>query len=490
MKTVKKRINNFCRSASHIMLIILPAVLFLSNFPLIKIGETDSMHLEVSLPEIWLVLFFLLTIGKIPRRISELGLKWTLVVSLIPAYMTMSILWSPNPLRALLTSGIAWLTVWAIINIVHIIQHTPNSFMRLILKSFLISSAVVCLFCWLQCFLDVFGLSREYSLLCAGCTFASFGFPHPNGFAIEPQFMGNLLIAPALYAIYRSFLKSSPNRKTFIGLSLLLTSTLFLTFSRGAIYAFIIGAILLALLSRHRKHNSLLIIPIIIVSFIISLCAQGILATLSPTSDNFISGTTKVIHQLTLGHIDFRPTNPTTQQAPEATQNSETPQEQGETEQKSTKPEQTEQSSFSGYVSESTETRVSLTNYALDIWNDNLSHIIFGTGLGSAGTVLYQKYPELGSSREIVQNEYASLLLELGIIIFILIGITFFFLFRSAPPDFFTISLISAYAVSLFFFSGLPNALHIYLFTPLLYIIIHKNQLKDAPVEPNPQTAP
>ena len=91
---------------------------------------------------------------------------------------------------------------------------------------------------------------------------------------------------------------------------------------------------------------------------------------------------------------------------------------------------------------------------------------------------------DVASPKEIVQNEVFSLLLELGIIGVILLGIALFVLFspRSgfwhSPILPLLVSLLAAYFITLQFFSGLPNALHIYLLPPLFYLWAHLNSEK------------
>ena len=132
-----------------------------------------------------------------------------------------------------------------------------------------------------------------------------------------------------------------------------------------------------------------------------------------------------------------------------------------------------------------------------------LSHprqFLFGSGLGSSGIALYRAFPELGSTKEITQNEYVAILVEagfIGILIIFCSGTCVFYLCYSrqksvkpsssqsskqsmkksnftnlissiTPAKLYFASLILAYAASVCFFSGLPNALHIYL-VPILY---------------------
>ena len=474
-----KNVVKFTTKMQKFLIFLLPASLFLASYPQITIGSTDSMNLEVSIPEIWLVLFSVVSLSKLPtiwRKYRRLFLQ----TAIFPLYALVSVLWSTNPLRGLLTAGLLallWYSVWNIVLVLLESEHIYREKLKTVLLSTTVIFAVVC---WLQCLLDVFGANRETSLLCLGCTSESFGFPHPNGLTLEPQFMGNLLLAPTFYA-FNLYLKN--HQKRYLVLFAFFSATLFLTFSRGAIYAFgvaFIARLVVEYIQTRRKQQptgnrtdqkskfgySLLTIPAIILSFVFTLAMQGVFAELAPTSATFVSATTSSIHQLSLGKIDLRPEelkNP----ASETTEEPKAPQEPQDSQESQTEPtisaSDSTQPIFSGYVAESTDVRVDLTNKALDVWNDSPQNAVFGTGFGAAGTALYQKFPEeMGTSKEIVQNEYASLLLELGIF-------GYLYLFISLFPFLKKISVIElAYLVTLFFFSGLPNAFHVYLFPPLI----------------------
>jgi len=418
----------------------LPVCVFFSAWPSLTFGSSNSMNFELSLIEIWLVTFFIFSfpiLKKIPR-------KHFFAISVFPFFATISLIWTSNPIRGVLTVGVLWLVSVDSLIIFRLIRKISHVQRLKILKNYLCITSVICLFCIAQCLFDALGLDRQFTLLCQGCTYQSFGFSHPNGFTLEPQFMGNLLIFPALTSLYLLFSPKRPfSRRFLFSVTSLLIFTLFLTFSRGAIYAFLLSSVFLVALSVRKNRLSLLTFPIIIVLFVFSLCFQGFLAQISPTSDNFITGAAKSLHHLSLGHIDLRPT-------PEETTDSETPK-------------------FTGYVSESTSIRTSLTGLALSVWK---SAPVIGTGIGSAGTVLFQNYPELGTSKEIVQNQYVSILLELGIIgaICLIISVIAQLKNRKLTPVFVAYSV--ATAATLFFFSGLPNALHVYLLPPLFLPIL------------------
>lgn len=618
----------------------LPAVLFFSYYPVISLGANNSMNFELSLPLIWLVIFDLAAfIAMFKAHGSTLSDRRFFLLALFPLYLTLSIFWSANPLRGLLVAGVMWLIFFAVFALLYILPltGTPPRLRQNVLRSLLISSVLVCAFCFVQSILDILGLSRETTLMCAGCTYRSFGFPHPSGFAIEPQFMGNLLLAPTLTAIYllafRPQFASKLRRIGFILAAFFLSTTLFFTFSRGAIYAYAVALLVLliftiVLKTRQKSTKASLsknqsteqprwgfILAIPIASFVFSLVLQGTFAALGPTSETFTSGIAKSIHQLSLGIIDFRPSdsvsfstsapvspvensthlvenseetvekdytnvenNPTSVEKPtQNVDNSSTSSGKpvqnpttscAELVQNSANSVQNSQNSannsvqnpvdnsassaappddnpvFDGYVAESTNIRLSLNHTAIQTWLSapyrnqitvgadcsqpyselcttfTPSSILFGVGLGGAGTAMHARYPDVVTSpKEIVQHQGFSFLLETGLIgILLLIFellICFYprlfsanFLdgraarelqsqsaahsvtnplqisFWSHPALPLLLALIIAYLATLNFFSGLPNALQIYLMPPLLYLIFQPQPTKTSVKSP------
>ncbi len=98
--------------------------------------------------------------------------------------------------------------------------------------------------------------------------------------------------------------------------------------------------------------------------------------------------------------------------------------------------------------------------------------MMFGVGIGGAGEAMF-KAGEIGSPKEIVQNEYVSLLLEVGLVGVLLCALTVFYILRTVwrnEKSEMVFALIFAYAISLLFFSGLPNALQIYLLPVVFYL--------------------
>ncbi len=448
------------------LLLCSPLVFFLSFFPSLNLGENSSMHFKLSLPLLWLALFSILNIRSVLKYIKK-NLKTPLIA--FPIIAVISFFDTTNPVRGLFTlATLACLFV----SIVGINEHIKKaSLSKNFKKIIIIETVAVCIFCLAQSFFDAIGVSRGLTLLCQNCASDVFGFPHPNGFAIEPQFMGSLLIAPIFLAL--NSLLENKNKKSQISLTIglvIIMVTLFLTLSRGAIYAVLIALIIL-ILSLRKLKNALKIALITIGSFIISLCIQGSLAVLGPTNTSFKDAISTVISQLTIGKINLKTTETNGEFSEPAiettTQN--TPQTVSKT------------PTFTSFVAESSNRRLELATFATKIALDNPTNTLFGTGLGSAGTEMYVHFPEKqGHEKEIVQNEYLEALLEIGIIgiIFLALSIVTFIKLEKFKFEPYTFATVVAFAISICFFSGFPNTLHVYLLPVLWYNLMYdKNRI-------------
>ncbi len=446
-------------------ILLLPGVLFFSYYPLILLGTNSDMNFELSLPLVWLFLFSLLSLPTVLKFLRDTFKKnkGKIIISLLfPLYSTITILWSLNPIRAVLTTGIMWCIWLSIISIIDYCRELKNkeSEKQKLIKIFFISTAIICVFCWVQCVLDVINISREGTLLCPGCTNYSFGFPHPNGFAIEPQFMGNLLLVPIFLSLYL-LLKTKDKRKkiSLILISFFFSSTLFLTMSRGAIYAFIIGIIVLLILEVKKRKNlhPFAIIPVLIISFCSTLCLQGLFAEVSPTNDTFGSGVSKVVNQMSLGTIDIPYELKTTEEKDNLNDVS--------------------NSQFGGYAEVSTTTRLGFSKLALKTWISTPATFIFGAGTGAAGKAMHNYSPDDSAEKEIVQNEILEIALEQGLVGVIVLVVCLFELIAftlKLDHKNIIIPIIVAFFISYQFFSGLPNALHIFLLPALIIAHMQK----------------
>ena len=493
---------------------ILPIILFFSYYPVIPLFSTESSNYEFSLPLVWLLLMGFLSLPVLLIDLCNLITKKTpltkvpvqipLILSSIPLYFSLTLLWSSNKFRGLMTAGIIWCLYLSLLTFYKniILKKTPLS----LEKPFLLGAALASGFCWLQAILNTLNIPGDQILLCLGCTNLSFGFPHPNGFAIEPQFMGNLLLAPAIFLVFRVIHpKIHQTRKSkilYLALAGFIISTLFLIFSRGATYSFFLAITVIFFYELFHAKNKLLIatklIPLVLFPLIFVTIAQGLMSEFGPTSDTFLGGVSRSLSQMTLGRIKIPlpeaknpsvTSNELSSLAPNdnVSTNSSTNSSANST---STTP------LFDGYIAESTDIRVKLSKMGLRLALSHPRQFFFGSGLGSSGVALYQMFPELGSTKEITQNQYVAILVEtgfIGILIIFCSSTCVIYLCYSCqkakkwssrsntknlditnsirsitPAKLYFASLILAYVASVCFFSGLPNALHIYL-VPILY---------------------
>lgn len=417
--------------------LVAPLFIWFSFQPLIRIGQNETMYFELSIALIYVVALALVGIPDVwrNRRVLLKSRVAIIAVSLV-AFMALSLLWTPNITRGILTLGVAGLLLLVFLASLA----TRDRLLRLIpalTTLFLISAVAVSVIALIQVFAGIW-LERDIALLCAGCVAEQFGFVRPNVFTIEPQFLGNMLLAPALIGVWL-LLKGKLNRWATSGVLLIIVA-LFLTMSRGAIFALAIGLIVVFVAHHKSIGRVARAAGLIVVGFIVSLLVQGSAAALHPTIDETFAGAvSKSINQLSLGAIDI----PVEEQSKPA---SEAP-------------------NYDGYVEESTNVRLNLSGMALDIWNNTPLQIVFGVGLGGSGIALNAAFPDEIGSREIVQNEFISLLLEVGLVglasFAALLAVLLYKLGRIGA--WWGVAITLAYIAQWNFFSGYPNALHIYL---------------------------
>ena len=535
-KTNSKSLGSVTSSLSkiqQIMLLCLPFCLFFSYHPVIPIFSTSTTNFELSIPLLWLLIFAILSlpenfrlyinslrvvikakshVNKAPRHSSnhktdKLYPHFLRLFSLIyPFFVTINSIGSPNFLRAILTSGVIWCICLSLLTILQNIPQYKTQIGKSFNKNLLIASTLASAFCWLQSILDIAGVPREATFLCKGCTSTVFGFPHPNGFAIEPQFMANLLLAPIFLSLFyllerpknhSSKLNSDPYLASRLGhflrlgLPLFLVATLYLTLSRGAIFSFWVSVFVLFIyqIVKLIKQKScrreilfrqpLIFSAVVFLPLFFTLSAQGLFTELGPTSHTFFDGVSTSVSQLSLGRIDlakvFYETNENNKTHESHESNklhlSDLNTDAAASVQKTPQ--------FTSYIEESTNIRLNLNRLALSSWRTSPRRMLAGVGLGAAGLTLYQEFPELGSPKEIIQNEYLAILYEQGIcgvIMIICVAVLFVLTYKLHNKNHEKTSIYGrvlalSFALTLCFFSGLPNALHIYLLTPLLFLL-------------------
>ena len=538
-KTNSKSLDSVTSSLSkiqQIMLLCLPFCLFFSYHPVIPIFSTSTTNFELSIPLLWLLIFAILSLPenfrlyiyslRIVIKTKSLVNKTSgpssrhktdklyphflrLFILAYPFFVTVNSIGSPNFLRAILTSGVIWCICLSLLTILQNISQYKTQIGKSFNKNLLIAGILASVFCWLQSILDIAGIPREATLLCKGCISTVFGFPHPNGFAIESQFMANLLLAPIFLSLFYllkgpknhlSKLNSDPYPASKLGhflrfgLPLFLIATLYLTLSRGAIFSFWVSVFVLfiyqivKLIKQKSCRREILFRQPLIFSVVVflplffTLSAQGLFTELGPTSHTFFDGVSTSVSQLSLGCVDltkvFHKTNENNKshESHESHEFNKLHLSDLNTDAVASVQKAPQ---FTSYIEESTNIRLNLNRLALSSWRTSLRRMLAGVGLGAAGLTLYQEFPELGSPKEIIQNEYLAILYEQGIcgvIMIICTAILFVLTYKLHNKNHEKTSIYGhvlalSFALTLCFFSGLPNALHIYLLTPLLFLL-------------------
>lgn len=200
--------------------------------------------------------------------------------------------------------------------------------------------------------------------------------------------------------------------------------------------------------------------PIIVLAFLFTLNMQGIFAQVSKTNDTYLTGVSKVINHLSLGRIEFNKSENEKEEVKE-----------GEV------IEEKEEAAFDGYVESSTTGRIEITNAMINTWKKNPMNIIFGVGFGGAGVAMYEA-GEMGYAGEVGQNFYASTLLETGLIGVVLFVFLFIMVIKNLinKQQYAVLLLMFAYAMTMMFFAGYINAVHIFIL-PAMLSILDTNQL-------------
>ena len=429
-----------------------PIMIWFSYLPRISLAEDGTMNYELSLTLIYVVILAIVGLPRVWHHRSELRqsrLVWP--ASAFVGWSGLCVIWSDNCTRGLLTFA-----VYVVLYLVFLALVAERRLLCRLLPK-LVRVAIwatisACLLAITQMVLGTFVITNRHSLgLCAGCVAGQFGFIRPNLLAIEPQFLGSLLLAPLLYITYLILQGKHSYAKQPLLLVLMLT-TLWLTLSRGAIYAYLASLAVMILLVRKRRRQ-LVVVGLIALSLVVCLVCQGALASANPRIDSsFTQAVSTSLNHLSMGiiRLPYQRKSPTSPPL--------IPREHDK------------QPAYRGYVAESTNVRLSLTKTALAAWRSNrLGQQLFGTGLGSTGIVLAR---QTGSryQKEIVQNEFVEVLLERGLIGLVLLGglVALYGRLCSQRQDYLALVILVAYLAQWCFFSGLPNALHIYLVLALL----------------------
>ena len=437
------------------LLLLAPLVVWFSYQPNIYLGHSSAMNIELSLVLIYVAVLAVFALPLIYSNYKKL-LQCNLVriVGLFILWSFMSIIWSSNLSRAILTAGVgaALFTVLLGVLSTDVKKLTP------ILKNTYIASAA---FMSVLAIVQVaYGAWFDWGL-CRGCLAAGFGFVRPSVFAIEPQFFGSLLLAPILI-LAAKFLRKTVTKTDVILLCIMITA-MYLTLSRGAIFSLVIAIACLMFLYRNSliKKSRLVFLPLVVLAgFSAGMVWHGIFTEINPrVSDGFYDSVSKSVNQLTLGKVNLPKLTASgdSQAASPPTASVETSHPKAQ---------------FSGYVETSTSERTSMLNLALQTWRKDWITMLVGTGIGSSGRAIQQHTHKLATEAEITQNQYVEVLLENGLIGAVLCLIAVVVYLYDTRRDKLAWAMLIAFVLQWNFFSGLPNALHIYLVLAVIFAAI------------------
>lgn len=436
------------------LLYFLPIAVWFSYFPQFHFGRGEGMNFEISISLIMAVIFAVVGFFENHKKIFENFKKYrALQLTFIwILWNFLSVIWAQNPVRAILTSGV-WMVLWLDFAVIFSFKNLNKTLFSL-KKIFIYSALIMSLLAILQI---IYGAFTDWGL-CRGCLAEGFGFVRPSVFAIEPQFFGSLLLAPILL-VWSDFLRKGFSKKHALYLIVMLAA-MWLTLSRGAIFS-LIPAMFMVIFwiegdSKFRKFLQMILF--VAGGFFLGLNLHAVMAEANPRlNETYYGAISKSVNQMTLGKISL-PKIP-----PEKIHNSVEKSVENPVENLGKKPH------FDGYVEKSTDERTGLSELALKTWLRNPQTMIFGVGSGSGGRAIFETTRQTGWAFEIVQNEFLNILLENGIIgaaiwTAILVG---FFAKTSSKKYLWAIAL--AFLLQWNFFSGLPNALHIYLILAVIF---------------------
>lgn len=460
MKNFREKLQNLWKNTdiSEKILLLAPIAIWFSYQPNIHIGRSDGMNLEFSITMIYIVILALISMPKIYKnRNNLLKNKAVWLVFGFILWNLVSILWASNKSRAVLTSGVLGVLF---IDFLAILSFNLKKLSPYLIKIYIGSAVMMSIFALAQV---IYGTWTDFGL-CRGCIAQGFGFVRPSGFAIEPQFMGSLLIVPIII-LFSRFVKKKSTKFDFLNLFLILVA-MYLTLSRGAIFALVIALILLVFfITKNFKQamifNVAFLMNILLSSFLTGMIVHGVFTQLNPrVTDGFYDSISKSVNQMTLGRVSL----PEIEDGQQEQSTSETNQE--------TKDTIPEKASFDGYVEKSTDERTGLSDLAIKTWQKDPQTILFGVGIGGSGKAIFDYTKETASEYEIVQNQYLETLLENGIIGAVMFGLILIGFFIKTRHQKIAWAVLIAFIIQWNFFSGLPNALHIYLILATAFGII------------------
>ncbi len=425
----------------NIVILTLLALPF-SYLPVLTFGDIAGLHAHFSLIYLLVIVSVITSLPRIVQHWHSIWRLWPMKLLIaFNAYQTFSILWTPNHIRGLYTASFMWLLIAFICTVIAWYPSIASrEFTKTWQKGLIVIASVVGIWTLAQIFLDALGLTG-LSLLPANYQSGVFGVARPTGFALEPQFFASILLIPFCWCLMQTI----KTRRTVFALCLSVSfALLLLTLSRGALFGVFIGLGLAFITTVRQWRQAGLVVGglcsgILVASLIIFIAGH------INTRDNISGSDTlrRSLNQLSLGVIKL----PSTESVqPRVSQPSLSP-----------------SPSSSGYVAASTDSRLSMTGEAFELWRSSPQTFLFGVGSGGFGVALHAK-DSLFPVGSVVNNYYVEMLAELGIV-----GLGLFLSFLGLlcvqlikHRNWLHIILIGALFAQMYFFSGNANIIHIW----------------------------
>lgn len=425
---------------------LLPVFLFFGFQPHIYFGSYFGMNFDLSILQIFLGLFVLVSLPQVWRARKDLARNRAVwLTALFVVIQAVSLFWALNLVRATMTLVVILLLFAVFLSMV------SNKKLQKLLPAFLqvlvVAAVGVSVFAWYQIVGDALGLPAWATLLPDVYGSGVFGFARPTALAAEPQFLASLLVAPILLLAH-SFIKKEDDSKKTAWILLFLVATLVATVSRGAALGLAIGLVALLVVDRKYVKRCLAAVGIFVLGTFLALCAVGLAAQVNQrVGANFYGSIRGAVSHYTLGKVNLP--DQTSSLAPAGSQGTE-----------------------HGYVEESTTSRLSNSDMALSIWKDDGKNIALGVGLGSTGYA-YKQYQGYHTDKAIVNNEYLELLLEGGLLSLLafLAMLACLVIYLAKSKQLVWIAILMAFAVQWCFFSGYPNAMHVFVLLGVAYLL-------------------
>lgn len=435
--------------------LILTASLPFSYQPLVHLSHHAGASYDLTIIYLAMFAFALISLPLLYRNSdSLLKNKFNMFILVFFVWCSLSIIWSKNDIRAIVTSGLVGLAILVFFSIQLYATKLQRHGRTIYLLSVVMLVGLAAFALW-QLFGDALGISGHLTLLPPDYQSKLFGFARITGFSAEPEFLGSLLLAPLGVFTYL-FIKN--RRLSTLGLWALVVVLLTLTLSRGALIAGFAVVVLTLLLNR-RELRLTQFASITATGFGALIVGIALLtgAAALNTRDNISAyqAFSKAVSQLSMGTINFKQQSPLRTAQPE-------PALKGVTE--------------SGYVEASTSSRLQMSSAALELFSSSPANVLLGVGIGSFGTSLHQQSPRFSES-SIVNNQYLEVLTELGVIGFVLfIGFFTALIYHLArKKQFVFLPIILGMLLQWLFFSGYPNVLHLWVILALALVFLPRN---------------